>query len=114
MKKQETKITVKAPEGIDKKLFLSTYMRYMKLSRELFRNDDIYNINELPEKNEFYLPAKKMSESFGIDWENMTHEESNRIMLALLEDMYCAMSEVADKDRLVFHVKLEVKDLTKK
>ena len=36
----------------------------------------------------------------------MSHEESNRIMLALLEDAYKEMATVTDKDKLVLETKL--------
>lgn len=38
----------------------------------------------------------------------MTHDESNRIMLALLEDTYNAMAAVGDKKNLAIEVKLKV------
>lgn len=89
---------------------LKTYMSYMALSKYLFAHGDdgIYNINEIPKDNEFYHPAKRIAKELEIDWKDMSHEESNRIMLALLEDTYNAMKVVADKDKLEIHVKLKV------
>ena len=37
---------------------------------------------------EFCKPAKELAEELQIDWQNMTHEESNRIMLSLLDDYF--------------------------
>jgi hypothetical protein len=109
---------MKSKEGIlveggsknDKELFLKTYLNYIGLSSYLFGKGDkgIYNINEMPSKNGFYLPAKEIAKSLEIDWEEMTHEESNRIMLALLEDAYMAMSQVKNNKKLIIEVKLKI------
>lgn len=95
----------------DLQLFRNTWLAYFKLSKYLFASKKpIYNINEIPEKSEFYTPARKLTEELKISWENMTHEESNRIMLALLEDYYNAMAEVdTNKKNLVVEVTLKVK-----
>lgn len=94
----------------DKELFLKTYLNYIALSKYLFSQGDkgIYNMNEIPSDNEFFLPAKKIAESLDINWEEMTHEESNRIMLALLEDTYMGMSKVENKKKLAVEVKLKI------
>lgn len=91
-------------------LFRDTYLRYIALSKYLFASGDkaIYDINEIPKDNTFYKPAKQLAKSLGISWSKMTHEESNRIMLALLEDTYNAMAEVGDKSHLVIEVTLKI------
>lgn len=97
-----------SPKAIDKKELLNTYQKYMRLSRYLFGlgGDSPFDINEIPEGNEFLSPAKVVAKSLGINWKNMSHEESNRIMLALLEDAYKEMATVTDKDKLVLETKL--------
>lgn len=104
------KIITEQSSSINKELFLHTYMSYISLSKYLFGKGEegVYNVNEILKSCKFYKPAKEIAKSLGIDWKNMTHEESNRIMLALLEDFYNAMSEVADKDNLFIEVKLKV------
>ena len=94
----------------DLKLFEKTYIRYLALSKYLFASGDkaIYDINEIPKDHEFYKEAKAIAKSLEIDWKKMTHEESNRIMLALLEDAYNAMAEVGDKSHLMVEVKLKI------
>jgi hypothetical protein len=94
----------------DKELLLKTYLNYIGLSNYLFGKGDkgIYNINEMPSKNGFYLPAKEIAKSLEIDWEKMSHEESNRIMLTLLEDTYMAMSQVVKNKNLTIEVKLKI------
>lgn len=87
-----------------------TYTSYISLSKYLFAQDDkgIYNMNEIPKDNEFYSPAREIAKELNISWENMTHEESNRIMLALLEDTYNAMRTMSESDKLEIHVNLKV------
>ena len=69
-------------------------IEYFRLGIELFGNgeDAPYNINELKEDCEFYKPARKLAEELEIDWEKMSHEDSNRIMLSLLDDYFNAIN----------------------
>lgn len=106
-----TKVTVKDEYGgqHDLQLFRETYMRYLELSKYLFGSKNpIYDINEMPETCKFLEPAKEIAKSINVDWKTMTHEESNRIMLALLEDTYQMMAKVGDKTKLVVEVKLKI------
>ena len=79
--------------GHDLELLRTTYMRYIALSKMLFGQEETV-----------YAIAK----SLGIKWKTMTHDESNRVMLALLEDTYNAMAAVGDKKNLAIEVKLKV------
>lgn len=93
----------------DLQLFYDTWMRYIELSKYLFGSKNpIYDINEIPEDNQFYSMAKSIADQLGVDWESMSHEDSNRIMLALLEDTYVAMAKVANKKDLVIELKLKI------
>ena len=80
----------------------SAYFSYLELSSYLFGKGEngIYDINEMPETNQFYTRAKEVAAQLEINWAEMTHEESNRIMLALLEDVYQEMARtLSKKDR---------------
>ena len=90
---------------------LDVFHKYMRLSKYLFGQSEeyIYNVNEMPEENEFCSPAKKIAKSFEINWKKMTHEESNRIMLALLDDVYNEMAGVCNKDHIVLETKIIIK-----
>lgn len=95
--------------GHDLELLRATYMRYIALSKMLFGQEEtVYDINELKKDNEFYKDAVAIAKSLGIKWKTMTHDESNRVMLALLEDTYNAMAAVGDKKNLAIEVKLTV------
>lgn len=79
-----------------------SYFRYIKLSQYLFGSGDaaVYDVNEIPVDSKFYQLAHDLADSMEISWESMTHEESNRIMLAMLDDCYNAMSkEISKKDK---------------
>jgi hypothetical protein len=101
----------KRNSSVDLVKLKDTYMRYIALSKYLFASGDsaIYDVNEVPVNNEFHQPAKAIAKSLGIGWEGMTHEESNRIMLALLEDAYNAMAEVEDKENIMIEVKFKIR-----
>ena len=109
-KEKEIKV-VDEKGGHDIKLFQRTYIRYIALSRYLFAGGEnaIYDINEIPKDNEFYKDARAIAKSLKINWKSMTHEESNRIMLALLEDTYNAMTAVGDKKDLIVELTLKIR-----
>ena len=77
------KIEDSVSKEVNKEHLLNIYQKYLRL-----------------------YPAKAIAKSLDINWKNMSHEESNRIMLALLEDAYKEMATVTDKDKLVLETKL--------
>ncbi len=70
------------------KLATERVVDYFKMSTLLFGKNAPYDINELKEDSEFFKPAKELADELEIDWQKMTHEESNRIMLSLLDDYF--------------------------
>ncbi len=88
----------------------TAYFEYVELSKLLFASTQemIYDINELPETNKFFEPANKIANDLGVSWKTMTHEESNRIMLALLEEYYNKMAEVADTNDIILQVSFKL------
>lgn len=64
---------------------------YFKLSDFLFGDSVPNDINELPEDNPYYETARLLSEEMGLDWQNMSHEDSNRVMLNLLAEYYASI-----------------------
>lgn len=61
---------------------------YFELSKYLFGDDAPNDVNEIPSDSPFYEPAKEIANEMGLDWENMSHEDSNRLMLNLLSDYF--------------------------
>jgi len=109
----EPKVVDETGGGHDLQLFRDTWLRYIELSKYLFApKNPIYDINEMPQSSKFFKPAQSIAAQLGINWETMTHEESNRIMLALLEDTYKAMAAVESKNRksLAVEVTLKIKE----
>lgn len=95
----------------DKQKTLEAFFRYYKLSSLLFdrRRDEIYNVTDIPENNEFYKPAMEIAKQLDIDWKNMSHEDSNRIMLSLLEDAFNLICEIENSKSIVLQTKIIVK-----
>ena len=86
---------------------VEAWIEFYKLCRLLFNpySTAMYNINELKEDSEFYKPAQDLCDEMDIDWETMSHEDSNRVMLALLDDYYNAIQVDKEKD-YVFKIKI--------
>lgn len=64
---------------------------YIKLSDFLFGDSAPNDINEIPTDNPYYETARAISDEMGLDWEGMTHEDSNRVMLNLLAEYYASI-----------------------
>ena len=89
------------------------YLRYIDLSRFLFGMGDaaVYDVNEIPKNHKFYNLAHSLAASMDIDWEDMSHEDSNRIMLAMLDDTYNAIAKAVsckDKNNLIIDVHFKI------
>lgn len=88
---------------------VKAYDKYFRLSQLLFNEDSDecpYRMNDLKEDNVFYKDAKSLADELGIDWEKMTDEESNRIMLNLLGDSFMAIKP--DDNTLRLHTEFTV------
>ena len=64
---------------------------FFQLSKFLFGEEAPYDVNEIPEDNPHYENAKVISEEMGLDWNNMSHEDSNRVMLNMLGAAFAAI-----------------------
>lgn len=64
---------------------------YFQLSKFLFGEDAPYDVNEIPEDNPHYESAKAISDEMGLNWKNMSHEDSNRVMINMLADAFAAI-----------------------
>lgn len=90
---------------------LEAFFKYFKLSSLLFdrRRDEIYNVTDIPKDDEFYKPAMEIAKQLDIDWNNMSHEDSNRIMLSLLEDAFNLIREIEKSKSIVLQTKIIIK-----
>ena len=64
---------------------------FFQLSKFLFGEEAPYDVNEIPEDNPHYESAKTISDEMGLDWKDMSHEDSNRVMLNMLGDAFAAI-----------------------
>lgn len=61
---------------------------FFNLSKFLLEEDAPYDVNVIPEDNPYYETARAIAEEMELDWEKMTHDESNRVMLNLLSEYF--------------------------
>lgn len=113
LKLREIYVQSKCNNGQKLEKVKDSYFRYIELSQYLFGSGDaaVYDVNEIPADNKFYQLARDLANSMNISWESMTHEESNRIMLAMLDDCYNAMSKgisKKDKSKLVIDINFQL------
>ena len=62
---------------------------FFTLAKYLLGENAPYDINEIPKDSPFYETAKAISDGCGLDWNNMSHEDSNRVMLNMLSEYFC-------------------------
>ena len=64
---------------------------FFQLSKFLFGEEAPYDVNEIPEDHPHYESAKAISDEMELDWKNMSHDDSNRVMLNMLADAFAAI-----------------------
>ena len=74
-------------------------MHYWELSKYLFARTKelVYDVKEIPDNLPYAALAREIAEDLNIKWDKMTHDDSNRIMLAMLEDTYNRIAEFMPK-----------------
>lgn len=90
-------------------LMVSALKEYLDLSKFLFADPDnsIYDVNELEPDEQFYPLAKELAKELNIGWDDMSHEDSNRIMLLMLEKAYQKIREVTDRSKITIEFKVK-------
>ena len=102
-----------AKKKTDKKrpveLMADALKEYLDLSKFLFADPDnsIYDVNELEPDEQFYPLAKELAVELKISWDDMSHEDSNRIMLLMLEKAYQKIREVSDSSNVTIEFKVK-------
>lgn len=94
----------------DKKKTIQQFFQYFELSSLLFDNTkaEIYNVTDILSKNKFYKMAQQKAKELGVDWKKMSHEDSNRIMLAMLEDSYNLIRDIENSKNIVLKTTLQI------
>lgn len=82
---------------------------YLELSKFLFADPDtsIYDVNEMEPDETFYAPAKEIAKELKIGWDDMSHEDSNRIMLLMLERAYQKIKEASGTSNVTMEFKVK-------
>lgn len=81
---------------------------FFQISDFLLGDNAPYDINELKDDSPYYETAKELADEMEIDWEKMTHEESNRIVVNLLAEYY-ARIQSDDKYQPVLSITFQKK-----
>lgn len=61
---------------------------FFLLSDYLFGDNAPLDVKEIPQDSPFYSTAKEIADEMELDWQGMSHEDSNRVMLNLLSEYY--------------------------
>ena len=64
---------------------------FFQLSKFLFGEEAPYDVNDISEDSPHYESAKAIADEMGLDWKNMSHDDSNRVMLNMLADAFDAI-----------------------
>lgn len=90
-------------------LMVYALKEYLDLSKFLFADPDnsIYDVNELEPDEQFYPLARELAKELEIGWDDMSHEDSNRIMLLMLEKAYQKIREVSNSSKITFEFKVK-------
>lgn len=67
---------------------------FFELCTYLLGDDAPQDMNEIPSDSKFYPVAKDIAKEMKVDWEKMTHAESNSLMLNILADYWAQIAPV--------------------
>lgn len=87
------------------------YSDFIALCRLFFGTNPVYDVRSLDKDSDFYKTAKTITDEFGLDWNNLSVEDSNEVMLALMEDFY---KRINVNDKFSYTLSITVKDKTTK
>lgn len=83
------------------------YSDFITLCRTFFGKNPIDNVTSLDKDSVYYKASQEIAKEFGMDWDNLSPEDSNELMLALLEDYY---NKVSVNDEYDYILSVTVKE----
>lgn len=84
---------------------------FIKLADYLFGDKAPLDVNEIPQDNPFYQDIRALSDEMELDWENMEHGDSNRVMLNILSEYFTRIQPEDDEEcKLTVTVSVSKKD----
>ena len=84
---------------------------FMQLCSFLFGDNAPYEMNEIESDSPYYKLATELADEMEIDWKKMQHSDSNRLMLALLDEYFQNIREQEDETVVV---EIKAKSIEKK
>lgn len=88
------------------------YSDFIALCRVFFGKNPIDNVTSLDKNSVYYKAAQDIAKEFGMDWEELSAEDSNELMLTLLEDFYNRVN-ISDKYDYILSVTVKEKQSKK-
>lgn len=64
------------------------YKDFINLCKLLFGKTPVESITDIDSSSPYYTIAQDIAKEFKIDWSEITPEDSNELMLALLDDVF--------------------------
>lgn len=67
---------------------LTAFKNFLVLCRTFFGKEPVENVTALNKDSEFYKTAREIAKEFEMDWNNLSMEDSNEVIIALMDDYY--------------------------
>lgn len=90
-----------------KKKAYEMYATFAAFCRILFGDKPVKNINELTAESPFYKDAQSVVKDFELDWDNLTVEDSNEVILVLMDEYY---SKIRQSDEYDYIIQIGIKE----
>lgn len=86
------------------------YMDFIALCRILFGYNPLKSITDLKEDSPFYETAHSIVEEFGMDWENLSAEDNNEVMLTMLDEAFNGIRNDDESGKFTYNIAITIKE----
>lgn len=87
-------------EEVEKKAY-NAYADFITLCRLFFGSKPIDSVTSLDRESVFYATAQDIAKEFKMDWDDLSPEDNNELMLTLLDEYYNKISVCKDYDYIL-------------
>lgn len=77
------------------------YKDFATLCRAFFGTNPIDNVKSLDKDSDYYKTAQDIAKEFKMNWDELTPEDSNELIIALLDDYYNRVNVCKDYDYII-------------
>lgn len=105
MKKEEIVVSPTYRQSVKEGFF-----NYFELSSMLFdrEKEEIFDVSDIPKNSKFRKMAEDTASNLGINWKSMSHQDSNRIMLSMLEETFNVIRLADSAENVILEWKIKV------